>query len=157
MDLWLQREAARSAPFPPPSWLLCCCACSHVRAHARTHPRVCNVCTLPTLLACGIAWVQNPAGGVHVPDLNVIPVSTVEDVVRTMAKGYKNRAVGSHNVNEHSSRSHLVLSVDVSGQGCKCPRPRSPHCAVPRGVLVQLSAVLAARMTTCAVVGCVPL
>ena len=130
----------------------------HTCARMHEHTPACATSALcQPWLPCGIAWAQNPAGGVHVPDLNVIPVSTVEDVVWTMAKGYKNRAVGSHNVNEHSSRSHLVLSVDVSGQGCKCPRPRSPHCAVPRGVLVQLSAVLAVRMTTCAVVGCVPL
>jgi kinesin family protein C2/C3 len=43
----------------------------------------------------------------------VVSVSTVADVISAMAKGYSNRAVGSHNVNEHSSRSHLVLSIDV--------------------------------------------
>ena len=67
---------------------------------------------------------QNPAGGVHVPGLSVKDVRGLEDVITVMAKGYSNRAVGSHNVNEHSSRSHLVLSVDVSvgtvhGSGCK--------------------------------------
>ena len=34
-----------------------------------------------------------------------------------MEEGAKNRAVGAHNVNEHSSRSHLVVSVWVRGSG----------------------------------------
>ncbi len=61
----------------------------------------------------GLDIRQNPAGGVHVPDLNVVSVACLDDVIKVMAHGYSNRAVGSHNVNEHSSRSHLVLSVDV--------------------------------------------
>ena len=92
---------------------------------------------------------QNPAGGVHVPGLSVKDVRGLEDVITVMAKGYSNRAVGSHNVNEHSSRSHLVLSVDVSvgtvhclrgcvtvpvvlGRRCLC-RPPCPGCGLRDG------------------------
>ncbi len=64
------------------------------------------------LLGVFLRW-QAPTGGVFVQDLTTITVSSLDEVLLVMTKGYKNRAVGSHNVNEHSSRSHLVLSVQV--------------------------------------------
>ena len=63
---------------------------------------------------------QAPTGGVFVQDLTTVTVSNLDEVILVMTKGYKNRAVGSHNVNEHSSRSHLVLSVQVRSCGCDC-------------------------------------
>merc|ERR1712023_267310 len=49
-------------------------------------------------------------------------VSSLEDVQVLLAKGAKHRSVGSNNVNEHSSRSHLVLSVKVCGVNRKTGR-----------------------------------
>lgn len=68
------------------------------------------------LLGIRVLRLQAPTGGVFVQDLTTVTVSNLEEVILVMTKGYKNRAVGSHNVNEHSSRSHLVLSVQV--QSC---------------------------------------
>jgi kinesin family member C2/C3 len=62
----------------------------------------------------GLEIRQAPGGGVFVQDLTQVSVSSLDEVVSVMVKGYKNRAVGSHNVNEHSSRSHLVLGVEVT-------------------------------------------
>lgn len=31
-----------------------------------------------------------------------------------MEYGFKNRAIGIHNLNEHSSRSHLIYTIHVS-------------------------------------------
>ena len=56
-----------------------------------------------------------------VQDLTQVGVSGLDEVVMVMNKGSKNRAVGSHNVNEHSSRSHLVLSVQVRVFVLLCP------------------------------------
>jgi hypothetical protein len=53
----------------------------------------------------------HPEGGTHVPELTVVPVSCMQDVQRLMEKGKSNRSVGATCMNEHSSRSHCILSV----------------------------------------------
>ncbi|KAI5074088.1 hypothetical protein GOP47_0010049 [Adiantum capillus-veneris] len=53
--------------------------------------------------------------GLNVPDANLLPVNSIEDVLDLMNLGQKNRAVGSTAMNERSSRSHSVLTVHVKG------------------------------------------
>jgi kinesin family protein C2/C3 len=50
-----------------------------------------------------------------VPGLTTICVASTEQVVEILAKGYRNRAVGSNNINAHSSRSHCIVSVFIEG------------------------------------------
>ena len=50
---------------------------------------------------------------VYVEGLVECEVSALEEVERLMREGGRSRHVGSNNVNEHSSRSHLVVSVSV--------------------------------------------
>jgi kinesin family protein C2/C3 len=50
-------------------------------------------------------------GGTHVPGLVVAPVRGMEDVIGVLKTGERNRSVGKTNMNEHSSRSHMILSV----------------------------------------------
>ena len=40
----------------------------------------------------------------------------MSQVDELMKKGQKNRAVGSHDMNEHSSRSHSILTIQVRGR-----------------------------------------
>ena len=55
---------------------------------------------------------------VEVPDLRKEKVSTVSDVLLALDRGNVNRAKASTNLNLHSSRSHMILRVDVtSGVG----------------------------------------
>ena len=55
---------------------------------------------------------------VEVPGLLSESVNTVSDVLKALDRGNSNRAKASTNLNEHSSRSHMVLRVDVtSGVG----------------------------------------
>ncbi|XP_024962466.1 kinesin-like protein KIN-14G [Cynara cardunculus var. scolymus] len=54
--------------------------------------------------------------GINVPDAELIPVSTTEDVIHLMTLGHKNRAVGSTAMNDRSSRSHSCVTVHVSGK-----------------------------------------
>lgn len=55
---------------------------------------------------------------VEVPDLRKEKVSSVSDVLLALDRGNANRAKASTNLNEHSSRSHMILRVDVtSGVG----------------------------------------
>ena len=42
-------------------------------------------------------------------------VSSFDDVDRYWAKARENRTTFSNNINEHSSRSHLVLSLHCTG------------------------------------------
>jgi kinesin family protein C2/C3 len=42
-------------------------------------------------------------------------VETVDEVKMVMKQGFLNRAVGVHDINAHSSRSHCMLVVNVEG------------------------------------------
>ena len=56
---------------------------------------------------------RTPNGRVDVPDLIKEPVSTIEEVMALLKRGNSHRATAATDLNEHSSRSHMVLSVDV--------------------------------------------
>jgi hypothetical protein len=40
----------------------------------------------------------------------------MDQVIELMKKGQANRAVGSHDMNEHSSRSHSIITVVCRGK-----------------------------------------
>ena len=49
-------------------------------------------------------------GGFEIPGLSKIAVASAAEVDECVNRGSSNRTVGKHNMNEHSSRSHLVLT-----------------------------------------------
>ncbi|KAG7401454.1 hypothetical protein PHYBOEH_000999 [Phytophthora boehmeriae] len=51
--------------------------------------------------------------GVYVDNLIEVEVFNEGDVLDLMRLGHSHRSVGSHDFNEHSSRSHLVLSISI--------------------------------------------
>ncbi len=51
---------------------------------------------------------------VSVPNMTWVPVTDYSHVVQVMQEGSKNRSVGSNNLNEHSSRSHCILTLRVT-------------------------------------------
>ena len=53
-------------------------------------------------------------GSVHVPGLTAMRVETPQDIVKVMEVASKNRSVHATEMNEHSSRSHAMLSVSVT-------------------------------------------
>lgn len=53
-------------------------------------------------------------GRIEVPGLSKEPVNSIQDVMDLLKKGNSNRATACTNLNEHSSRSHMVLLVDVT-------------------------------------------
>ena len=59
--------------------------------------------------------IRRSAKGSYVEGLLDIDVTSIEDVTQILTMGQKNRSVGRHNMNEHSSRSHLVVSVHIAG------------------------------------------
>jgi kinesin family protein C2/C3 len=54
---------------------------------------------------------QSKEGKNTVPGLTMQPVSKVEDVEATLLIGQKNRKTASTDMNQHSSRSHLLLQI----------------------------------------------
>jgi len=58
--------------------------------------------------------VKQGADGMYVPNITSISVNSLEDVQRILTLGNKNRSTGKTNMNEHSSRSHLLLVVKAS-------------------------------------------
>jgi len=60
--------------------------------------------------------ILNGERGMYVPGLTLLEVQTEDDVINAMKRGNSNRSVGRTNMNEHSSRSHSLLSVEVEGE-----------------------------------------
>jgi hypothetical protein len=56
---------------------------------------------------------RNKEGRVEVPDLTKEKVNSIQEVMDLLKRGNSNRATASTDMNEHSSRSHMVLMVDV--------------------------------------------
>jgi len=50
----------------------------------------------------------------YVPNITSISVNSLEDVQKILGLGNKNRATGTTNMNEHSSRSHALLMVKAA-------------------------------------------
>ena len=42
-----------------------------------------------------------------------IECAELDDLLAVLEEGLKNRAIGTHNMNEHSSRSHTILTVHI--------------------------------------------
>ncbi len=60
--------------------------------------------------------IRQNASGVYIPDLTEVTVTDSAQVVDLVFnRAYVNRQVGSTNTNEHSSRSHCLLFVNVVG------------------------------------------
>uniref|UniRef100_A0A4W3GJD6 Kinesin-like protein n=1 Tax=Callorhinchus milii TaxID=7868 RepID=A0A4W3GJD6_CALMI len=55
------------------------------------------------------------SGHLHVPGLTLVEVKRFQDIRKVLALGRKNRVTQSTNMNERSSRSHVLLTVTVSG------------------------------------------
>ena len=56
---------------------------------------------------------RNEDGRIEVPNLTREKVKSIDDVMELLKRGNGNRATASTDMNEHSSRSHMVLAVDV--------------------------------------------
>lgn len=55
----------------------------------------------------------NGEGKVYVENLQKLPCDSMDEVLTVMSRASKNRSTGSHNMNEHSSRSHLVVTISA--------------------------------------------
>ncbi|XP_076003007.1 kinesin-like protein KIFC3 isoform X3 [Genypterus blacodes] len=58
------------------------------------------------------------SGQLYVPGLTNLQVQSPEDINRVFELGHMNRATACTNLNEHSSRSHALLIITVTGYNC---------------------------------------
>ena len=56
---------------------------------------------------------RNKEGRIEVPNLEKAEVQNIQDVIDLLKKGNANRATASTSLNQESSRSHMVLWVDI--------------------------------------------
>ena len=62
-----------------------------------------------------VRW--NKRGRAFVVDnLFSIECAELDDLLAVLEEGLKNRAIGTHNMNEHSSRSHTILTVHIHSE-----------------------------------------
>ncbi|CAN0075535.1 unnamed protein product, partial [Pylaiella littoralis] len=59
--------------------------------------------------------VRHGERGNFVPGLTTVAVSALDEVLKMLTLANKNRASACTNLNDHSSRSHLIMSVNVDG------------------------------------------
>jgi len=59
---------------------------------------------------------QNAENATSVPGLQQMRVKSMQDVMNVFSRGTANRATASTGLNERSSRSHLIVQVDVTTQ-----------------------------------------
>ena len=57
---------------------------------------------------------RNKDGRIEVPNLTREPVNGIDDVIELLKKGNANRATAATSLNQSSSRSHMVLLVEVT-------------------------------------------
>ncbi|XP_036399325.1 kinesin-like protein KIFC3 isoform X2 [Megalops cyprinoides] len=62
-----------------------------------------------------IKMCPDGSGQLYVPGLTEFAVQSAEDINRVFELGHMNRATACTNLNEHSSRSHALLIITVSG------------------------------------------
>ncbi|XP_058848755.1 kinesin-like protein KIFC3 isoform X3 [Acipenser ruthenus] len=65
-----------------------------------------------------IKMCPDGSGQLYVPGLTEFKVESVDDINRVFELGQMNRATACTNLNDHSSRSHGLLIVTVSGINC---------------------------------------
>lgn len=61
-----------------------------------------------------VRWSK--ASGFHAENLHLNEIESLEDLMDTLEVGMKNRAVAAHSMNDHSSRSHSVLTVHLDSE-----------------------------------------
>jgi len=57
--------------------------------------------------------------GIHIDNLSQLNCDSIDDVYKALDIGYKNRSFGVTDMNQHSSRSHCVLTINVEGMHFK--------------------------------------
>ncbi|XP_064632351.1 uncharacterized protein LOC135490785 isoform X2 [Lineus longissimus] len=73
--------------------------------------------TIQDLLSSNVQALEIRSQGksIQIPNITEMPVNTLDDIKEIIEKGDKNRHVASTKMNSTSSRSHLVMMINVEG------------------------------------------
>lgn len=52
-------------------------------------------------------------------NLLIREIEDLDGLMDVLEEGMKNRSVAAHNVNEHSSRSHSILTIHIDSEGVR--------------------------------------
>ncbi|KAJ3205063.1 Kinesin- protein 12 [Dinochytrium kinnereticum] len=66
----------------------------------------------PNGVSLPIRW--NSSRGFYVENLFIVECESLGDCTAVLEEGLRNRKTGSHNLNEHSSRSHSIMTIYVT-------------------------------------------
>jgi kinesin family protein 12 len=64
-----------------------------------------------------LACRYSPQRGFYVEELITVECMVLDDALAVLEEGMRNRTMSAHNVNEHSSRSHSVLTIYLHSEG----------------------------------------
>ncbi|XP_011306282.1 kinesin-like protein KIF12 isoform X2 [Fopius arisanus] len=62
-----------------------------------------------------VRWSKK-SRGFFVENLFTVECEELDDLLAVLEEGMRNRSVGSHNMNDHSSRSHTILTVHITSE-----------------------------------------
>ncbi|XP_034182225.1 kinesin-like protein KIF12 isoform X2 [Osmia lignaria lignaria] len=62
-----------------------------------------------------VRWSKKTRG-FFVENLFTVECEELDDLLAVLEEGMRNRSVGAHNMNEHSSRSHSILTVNITSE-----------------------------------------
>ncbi|XP_066591849.1 kinesin-like protein KIF12 isoform X3 [Prorops nasuta] len=62
-----------------------------------------------------VRWSKK-SRGFFVENLFTVECEELDDLLAVLEEGMRNRSVGTHNMNEHSSRSHTILTVHITSE-----------------------------------------
>ncbi|XP_063984116.1 kinesin-like protein KIF12 isoform X3 [Diachasmimorpha longicaudata] len=62
-----------------------------------------------------VRWSKK-SRGFFVENLFTVDCEELDDLLAVLEEGMRNRSVGSHNMNDHSSRSHTILTVHITSE-----------------------------------------
>ena len=82
---------------------------------------------------------EQPDGSIIVPGLRETPVSSVADVLSCIRDGSMNRATSSTNMNATSSRSHMIVTINIEHSGGADVDAGEPSMMTSRLTLVDLA------------------
>ena len=61
-----------------------------------------------------VRW--NPETGFFVENQIIVECTTLDDLIAVLAEGHRNKSMGSHALNSDSSRSHCLLSIQITSE-----------------------------------------
>ena len=77
--------------------------------------------------------------GFYVDNLFATYIETMDEILTILTEGELNRATGSHLLNEHSSRSHAILTIQIENELQNSQDPKEQITKLGKLIFVDLA------------------